>query len=614
MSAIHSEMATPPVKRRKANFKDEEIFILMREATKRIAVIHSRGEGPTTLNKQAKRAAWEAIANAVNAVSPIPRTADDMRKKFIDFKALVKKKVTSNKKELEKTDGKRSIVTLTKTEEAMATLLETDVDSIPGMVDIEGALAEDIGFQEVVEVETVEIVSSLTDHDYIGEAGNTTNPSPSSEQATKPPISHAAVHEPCQCHARQLNRPSVVQEAVGPDMLPTQQSILSDVHMNTMSKKRRIDSDDSSAASTSKQDHTPKSVPLVHKRPEATSTPISTCCLSHDGQPVLTPSWSRSKSKQTPGSQHSKHQTLILKGLLEDATFADVTLTAEGKSLKAHKAVLSAMSPYFKRVLQNNPSPHPIIIMPLDMQFEDLKGIIDYIYMGEIVVPTENLSSLFKAGRVLQISGLTSVDTVGVRAPNTPLFDNVQSMHKDTSGATLSMETNQASETRLDTSRNEDANKLQSSNGSRKSRGSSAALENVSQSEKHTHKCKGANSAIVTVEAAEPSDKSNQKRPETVDLSETESFEKTPTQQQQAKGNCTVISDDDSSRCMFMTDEESQSSDFDYKYFEEQEEELDPLQIHCHTNDDPFHQSSSISNGQQCDSFNFVTVKEELED
>lgn len=194
-------------------------------------------------------------------------------------------------------------------------------------------------------------------------------------------------------------------------------------------------------------------------------------------------------------------------------------------------------------------------------------------YRGEIVVPTENLSSLFKAGRVLQISGLTSVDTVGVRAPNTPLFDNVQSMHKDTSGATLSMETNQASETRLDTSRNEDANKLQSSNGSRKSRGSSAALENVSQSEKHTHKCKGANSAIVTVEAAEPSDKSNQKRPETVDLSETESFEKTPTQQQQqAKGNCTVISDDDSSRCMFMTDEESQSSDFDYKYFEEQEE------------------------------------------
>ncbi|ROT63621.1 broad-complex, isoform Z5 [Penaeus vannamei] len=301
-------------------------------------------------------------------------------------------------------------------------------------------------------------------------------------------------------------------------------------------------------------------------------------------------------------------------GLLEDATFADVTLTAEGKSLKAHKAVLSAMSPYFKRVLQNNPSPHPIIIMPLDMQFEDLKGIIDYIYMGEIVVPTENLSSLFKAGRVLQISGLTTVDTVGVRAPNTPLFDNVQSMHKDTSGATLSMETNQASETRLDTSRNEDANKLQSSNGSRKSRGSSAALENVSQSEKHTHKCKGANSAIVTVEAAEPSDNSNQKRPETVDLSETESFEKTPTQQQQAKGNCTVISDDDSSRCMFMTDEESQSSDFDYKYFEEQEEELDPLQIHCHTNDDPFHQSASISNGQQCDSFNFVTVKEELED
>ncbi|XP_047489899.1 uncharacterized protein LOC125039718 isoform X2 [Penaeus chinensis] len=375
-----------------------------------------------------------------------------------------------------------------------------------------------------------------------------------------------------------------------------------------MSKKRKIDGDDSSAASTSKQDHVLKSMPLMHKRPEAATTPFSTRRL-HDGQPGVT---AKTKNKLTPEIQHSKHQTLILKGLLEDVTFADVTLTAEGKSLKAHKAVLSAMSPYFKKVLQNNPSPHPIIIMPLDMQFEDLKGIIDYIYMGEIVVPTENLSSLFKAGRVLQVSGLTTVDTVGVKAPNAPLFDNDQSVHKDPSGATLSMETNQGSEIRLDTSRNEDASNLQSSNGSRKSKGSSAAVEDVSERQKH--KDKGANSTIVTVEAAEPSDNRNQKRPETVDSPETESFEKGPAQPLQAKGSCTVISYDDSSKCMFMTDEETMSSDFDYKYFEEQEEELDPLQIHSHGSDDSFHQSANISNGQQCDSINFVTVKEELED
>ncbi|XP_047489900.1 uncharacterized protein LOC125039718 isoform X3 [Penaeus chinensis] len=380
-------------------------------------------------------------------------------------------------------------------------------------------------------------------------------------------------------------------------------------NMKPMSKKRKIDGDDSSAASTSKQDHVLKSMPLMHKRPEAATTPFSTRSRLHDGQPGVT---AKTKNKLTPEIQHSKHQTLILKGLLEDVTFADVTLTAEGKSLKAHKAVLSAMSPYFKKVLQNNPSPHPIIIMPLDMQFEDLKGIIDYIYMGEIVVPTENLSSLFKAGRVLQVSGLTTVDTVGVKAPNAPLFDNDQSVHKDPSGATLSMETNQGSEIRLDTSRNEDASNLQSSNGSRKSKGSSAAVEDVSERQKH--KDKGANSTIVTVEAAEPSDNRNQKRPETVDSPETESFEKGPAQPLQAKGSCTVISYDDSSKCMFMTDEETMSSDFDYKYFEEQEEELDPLQIHSHGSDDSFHQSANISNGQQCDSINFVTVKEELED
>lgn len=38
--------------------------------------------------------------------------------------------------------------------------------------------------------------------------------------------------------------------------------------------------------------------------------------------------------------------------LRQDEDFVDVTLTCEGKSVKAHKVVLSACSPYFKELFK----------------------------------------------------------------------------------------------------------------------------------------------------------------------------------------------------------------------------------------------------------------------
>ncbi|XP_063615787.1 uncharacterized protein LOC134788968 [Penaeus indicus] len=163
------------------------------------------------------------------------------------------------------------------------------------------------------------------------------------------------------------------------------------------SKKRKLHHSEFSTADTLHQDHLPGNEQFMENRPEAATRPILPCQTSHNNQTTFTTFRPRIEENQT--ADRYSHQTLILKGLLEDASFADVTLTAEGQSLKAHKAVLSAMSPYFKSVLQNNPSPHPIIIMPLDMQFEDLKGIIDYIYVGDIMWRLR-LVPLFKASSI----------------------------------------------------------------------------------------------------------------------------------------------------------------------------------------------------------------------
>lgn len=46
--------------------------------------------------------------------------------------------------------------------------------------------------------------------------------------------------------------------------------------------------------------------------------------------------------------------TSAFENLRDDEDFVDVTLACEGKSLKAHRVVLSACSPYFRELLKVN--------------------------------------------------------------------------------------------------------------------------------------------------------------------------------------------------------------------------------------------------------------------
>ena len=48
--------------------------------------------------------------------------------------------------------------------------------------------------------------------------------------------------------------------------------------------------------------------------------------------------------------------TSAFKSLLENEDFVDVTLSAGGKTLRAHKVVLSACSSYFKQLLRGEPT------------------------------------------------------------------------------------------------------------------------------------------------------------------------------------------------------------------------------------------------------------------
>lgn len=69
--------------------------------------------------------------------------------------------------------------------------------------------------------------------------------------------------------------------------------------------------------------------------------------------------------------------------------------------------MLSACSPYFQRVLLDNPCKHPVLILPVGVGHADLRAIVEFIYRGETYVTRDQLSSIVRVAELLKIKGNT---------------------------------------------------------------------------------------------------------------------------------------------------------------------------------------------------------------
>ena len=95
------------------------------------------------------------------------------------------------------------------------------------------------------------------------------------------------------------------------------------------------------------------------------------------------------------------------KDLLYNQDFTDVTLVCEDdKQIKAHKAVLSSCSNFFKRILKKNPHQHPLIYLR-GIKHCNLQAIIQFIYLGQTEVDQEDLELFMIDAKELEIRGLT---------------------------------------------------------------------------------------------------------------------------------------------------------------------------------------------------------------
>ena len=92
--------------------------------------------------------------------------------------------------------------------------------------------------------------------------------------------------------------------------------------------------------------------------------------------------------------------------LRDDTDFTDVTLVCEDQSVKAHKVILSACSPFFKRLLKSHPHPQPLICMR-GIKATDLVAIVDFIYHGEANIFQEQLENFLALAEELELKGLS---------------------------------------------------------------------------------------------------------------------------------------------------------------------------------------------------------------
>merc|ERR1719295_1631234 len=105
-------------------------------------------------------------------------------------------------------------------------------------------------------------------------------------------------------------------------------------------------------------------------------------------------------------NNHKLNISNVFERLRSNSQFCDLTLTsADQKFVKCHRLLLCAGSGYLEEILTENPSEHPTIVLS-QINYEEMRLLVDFMYTGEVSVATDRLGKLLEAARILKIKGL----------------------------------------------------------------------------------------------------------------------------------------------------------------------------------------------------------------
>ena len=112
---------------------------------------------------------------------------------------------------------------------------------------------------------------------------------------------------------------------------------------------------------------------------------------------------------QLKWNNHRWNLTHVFEQLLQLGAFTDVTVSCEDGSLKCHKMVLAACSPYFEKILSDESVSsygfHPIVVLQ-DTPCDVFRALLEFMYKGEVNIYQEELPLLMSIAASLQIKGL----------------------------------------------------------------------------------------------------------------------------------------------------------------------------------------------------------------
>jgi len=97
--------------------------------------------------------------------------------------------------------------------------------------------------------------------------------------------------------------------------------------------------------------------------------------------------------------------------LREDSEFLDVTLCCDNgvDVVQAHKVILAACSPLFRKILsrQKSTGQNPFLYLK-GIRLKELRAVLDFIYHGEVNVAQDSLNNFLAVAEELAIKGLTT--------------------------------------------------------------------------------------------------------------------------------------------------------------------------------------------------------------
>lgn len=108
--------------------------------------------------------------------------------------------------------------------------------------------------------------------------------------------------------------------------------------------------------------------------------------------------------------RHLENIGSMFKTLYKDELLTDCTLYCKDGSIKAHKLILAASSPYFRKVFLEHNEEHAIFIMH-GISVGQLQDLLELIYKGSIDVPGETLNSVYDLAEDLQVTGVLVEDS-----------------------------------------------------------------------------------------------------------------------------------------------------------------------------------------------------------